>query len=411
MRFVASLGSILVLGLGSLALAQEDDEAETDDYDAYFGYAEEPAEPGPASLEEARKQGRGYRLGQSGVHAGARADREVHVVQEGDTLWDISQRYFGDPWHWPQLWSFNPEITNPHWIYPLDQIRLSADALARDQALEQAPQTGGGPVLQAAPLGGFNREVAPRVLVPRGMDTPGSIFLRDQGYLDREALRTVGQIVGGNEEHMLLSPSDQVYVRFRENQDVQAGQEYSIFREIHDWERNPDERGKLVRIHGTVVIRSYDRERRMARGVISEGLDPIERGFYVAQLERRFDFVPPKRNRANVVAHIIASVRPRQLLSAYDVVFLDVGEGKGIEPGNRFFVVRKGDDWRESIDRSPMDMGNIVDVPPYKRDELPKEVVAELRVIKVRKHTTIALVTRSDYDLKQGETAEMRAGF
>lgn len=412
MRIVVTVGFILVLGLGSLAAAQDEDEYGGDDYDAYFGYGEEQAEDedAPRTLLEARKMRKGYRIGGSGVHSSqAPEGREVHVVQEGDTLWDISEHYFGNPWQWPQLWSFNPEVTNPHWIYPLDQIRLTAGALTEDQAIAGAEQGQG--LEPPAPLGGINQEVAPRVVVPRRLHTPGSIFLRDQGYLDREALRTVGQIVSGNEEQMMLAPSDQVYIRFREDQDVQAGQQYSIFRQIHDWERDPDERGKLVRIHGSVVIRSYDRERRIARAVISEGLDPIERGFLVARLDRRFDFVPAKRNRANVVAHIIASVRPRHLLSAYDVVFLDVGEGRGIEPGNRFFVVRKGDDWMESLDRDPEQMGNIVEVPPYRREELPKEVVAELRVVKVRKNTTIALVTRSDYDILQGETAEMRAGF
>ena len=61
----------------------------------------------------------------------------------------------------------------------------------------------------------------------------------------------------------------------------------------------------------------------------------------------------PKRNTANVVAHVIAAVRPRSLLSYDNVVFLDVGQGKGIEPGNRFFVVRRGDDWMRNLEADP----------------------------------------------------------
>ena len=56
-------------------------------------------------------------------------DESVHVpdeyeVEEGDTLWLISQEFFQDPWLWPNLWALNPHITNPHWIYPGDLIRL-----------------------------------------------------------------------------------------------------------------------------------------------------------------------------------------------------------------------------------------------------------------------------------------------
>src|SRR3954465_10904107 len=65
----------------------------------------ERADDGPRSIAEAKKQGRGYRIGSHGVHGGHMTPgggRDVHVVQEGDTLWDISDHYYGDPWHWPE---------------------------------------------------------------------------------------------------------------------------------------------------------------------------------------------------------------------------------------------------------------------------------------------------------------------
>ena len=49
---------------------------------------------------------------------------ETHVVKEGDTLWDITQAYYGDPYRWPEVWSYNPNITNPHWIYPDAEVRI-----------------------------------------------------------------------------------------------------------------------------------------------------------------------------------------------------------------------------------------------------------------------------------------------
>jgi hypothetical protein len=74
-------------------------------------------------------------------------------------------------------------------------------------------------------------------------------------------------------------------------------------------------------------------------------------------------------------------------------------------------VVRKGDNWLDVLSRSPDQMGNIVPIPRYNKEDLPKEVIAELRVVKVRKRVTIALITRSDTDLFHGDTAEMRVGF
>lgn len=416
----AEVIAILVALLGALPLLPREGVAQEagDAYTEYFGWEDnggaaepEPEPEGPKTMAEAKAQGRGYRIGASGNAATASGGRQVHVVQDGDTLWDISDKYYGDPWHWPELWSFNPEITNPHWIYPLDQVRLSTGRLEGDQAIAKVA-TGGGFIEGGATSGAIaGTEAAPSVVVPRELRVPGSVFLRDEGYLDRDALKTSGQIIGGNEEQMFLSLSDQVYVKFKGDQDVRAGQQYAVFRGIHDWERDPNESGKLVRIHGTVVIRSYDREKHVARGVLTESLDPIERGFYVAQIERRFDLVAPKRNTATVAARVIAAVRPRSLLSYDNVVFLDVGEGHGIQPGNRFFIVRRGDNWMRSLEADPEELGNIVPVPEYDESVLPKEVVAELRVVKVRKKTTIAIVTRSDTDIFLGDLAELRPGF
>src|SRR6185503_17653255 len=70
---------------------------------------------------------------------------ELHVVRKGDTLWDICTYYFNDPYQWPKVWSYNPPITNPHWIYPGDLVRLLPKGMFNEQPqVDAQPPTDGG---------------------------------------------------------------------------------------------------------------------------------------------------------------------------------------------------------------------------------------------------------------------------
>ncbi|MBA2541960.1 MAG: LysM peptidoglycan-binding domain-containing protein [Deltaproteobacteria bacterium] len=111
---------------------------------------------GKVTQTQADEPQRGYYVNNSGnggdpyqeptvIHSGAVP--ELHVVRSGDTLWDICWYYFNDPWQWPKIWSYNAQITNPHWIYPGDLVRL----------LPRGAFTNGNPI-PSEPDGGGNRD-------------------------------------------------------------------------------------------------------------------------------------------------------------------------------------------------------------------------------------------------------------
>jgi len=367
---------------------------------------------GPSSLDEARASRRGLRIGAGRTGTTNRSGNisvrpasvpSTYTVRRGDTLWDITGHYYGNPWEWPRVWSYNPEITNPHWIYPMDTMRLSSRTGPR--TVLDTPG-GAGDQGAGAGAGGAGDQGAGE----GGPGEPGSVFLRDEGYLDRDALRTTGIIVGSPEEHMLLSPYDEVYVQFEGNPSVRAGQTFTVFRAMNANERQPNEQGTLVRIFGAVRVRSYDRDTKLARAVITEALDPIERGYRVGPLARRFDNVPPVRNDRDLRAQVVAVLRPRELVGDQQVIFFNVGSRQGVREGNRFFVVRRGDAWRETVGADQRDMGASVPAPAQPR-ELPDEVIAEVRVVTLRPTSCAGLVTRSTREVTIGDRAELRRGY
>lgn len=330
--------------------------------------------------------------GRSGVRLSANSRRqlipEVYTVRRGDTLWDVTGRFYGNPWEWPRVWSYNPEITNPHWIYPLDRLRLlwAAEASATAEVPIRAVRPG-------------------RDRVPEG-----TVFLRQEGYLDREALDQAGAIVGSPEDHMLLSQYDSVYLEFDDGLRTEPRGEYTIFREIPAGEREQNEAGTLVRIYGTVRIDSYDARRRSARAIIIEALDPIERGFRVAPMPRQFDLVPPLVADRDLETRVTATLRSRQLIGAQQIVFIPVGREEGVRLGNRFYVLRAGDVWREALPSGRSGaVGGLEDAPSP--GELPDEIIAEARVVHVRPHSATLLITRTVREVQVGDRAGMRLGY
>src|SRR5207253_2179948 len=66
---------------------------------------------------------------------------EEYTILKGDTLWDLSQKFLNNPWYWPKIWSLNPGIENPHWIYPGNplKIRTGEGGKASVAQVEQDP--------------------------------------------------------------------------------------------------------------------------------------------------------------------------------------------------------------------------------------------------------------------------------
>jgi hypothetical protein len=327
---------------------------------------------------------------------------ESHSVRRGDSLWDISGRYYQNPYSWPQLWAMNPQIQNPHWIYPGDRVRVRDPSEAPTRNNIGVTRPGG-------------RRISPQ-----------TVFLREVGWIDDHEEDAWGELVGSPEDQMLLSDGDDVYIRLKEDKDdehpVAIGQELTIYRPIKKVGEGKAN-GELVSVRGTARVDRYNPKTRMVRARIVESLDVIERGAKIGPVTRSFDVVPPARSDQDLEAHIIASVYPYHLFGQQQVVFLDKGEEDGVRPGQRFFAVRRGDRWVQTLtgagpmatfrarveDEKPAE----VEKTPYGIDEdlLPDETYGELRVMRVRKHTCAALVTASVHEIERSAVLISRKGY
>jgi hypothetical protein len=319
-----------------------------------------------------------------------------HRVDRGDTLWTVSEKYFGEPWRWPQLWALNPEITNPHWIFPGQTIRLRRPPAA-EGASHRGPEPAPTPAVPAR---------APLVRGRRQGGLGDSAEVRQLGFVDDGALRAAGTVLGSVEEKIMLASGDQVYVEFPRAEPPRPGARYSVYQvETEHPIREPGSSltlGYLVHVYGEVVIEGLsDRNATaIASARLVDLVEPVERGYRVGPLRSLLKTLAPRPNAASMSARIVAAVEPNLLIAHQMFVVLNRGQRHGVAVGNRFLVLRQGDgikrvmeDWDASDHR------------------FPPHAVGEIIAVDVQSESSIGWISHATRELRVGDLADMQKGY
>jgi len=316
----------------------------------------------------------------SEIHTGTLPD--LHVVRTGDTLWDISFYYFNDPWQWPKVWSYNPQITNPHWIYPGDLVRLLPRGVFVNNA---TPEPGPG---------------TPEPVQPDAVPPPAKKFevgIKQTAFIDKKQLDDSVTIDGSVDEKGLLGDGDSVYLSYPSGKPPQVGQRYSIYVPGSKAKQGDKVFGSYVTILGTLEVVSVKQDKR-ARGVIINANQEIERGAKVGPLVKGYKTVPPVPAKVDAQGTIVGLLTRDQLIGDGEVVFLSLGKSSGLAVGNRMTVVRRGDAY-------PGKMESQVG-----RDDrrFPARALGEIVIVEVGDKISVGLVTLSVQEMSVGDLVMMQ---
>jgi len=364
---------------------------------------------------------------------------EEYTIQKGDTLWDLSQKFLSNPWYWPKIWSLNPSIENPHWIYPGNKLRLvpgEGGAQAPAQVAEQEPgidatalnSAPDEPAPGASPDTSVTLSDAPDLAVVNSRDNrenraalnavsvsgklafspPHALSVRASGLVSPEEMRDAGTLEASFEEKQMLSTYDTAYARFRGEVPAKPGDRLLIFRPegpIVD----PVSHRTLARQTTTVgVVKVLSLQGTQATVQIERTFAEIERGDLVRPWDAQDKRIAPRPNAADVDGKIVQAVNPT--LTTYGEsheVFIDRGAADGVEEGNTFAVVRQGDGLSNAMVTQSYTAG--VTGARASSADVPEENVGLLLVVDTREHLSTAVVIKSVRELQPGDLVQMRA--
>jgi hypothetical protein len=250
-----------------------------------------------------------------------------YIVQRGDTLWDISERFLVEPWRWPDVWEANPQIENPHLIYPGDELYLTYRD-GRPVIRARRGVTRLSPRVRAEALG---REAIPTIPV----DAISQFLTRPRVFTEAE-FDAAPYLVSVGREALMARPGEKVYARRLQ---ANEGEVYSIYRKGQPYvdPMTGEHLGvEAIHVGDAVLDRTGDPATlivtRMTREVVAgDRLAPAERDeIYTGFMPR-----PPERELEGQIISVFDGVSQ---IGQYHVVVLNMGAREGLAPGHVFGV-------------------------------------------------------------------------
>jgi hypothetical protein len=329
----------------------------------------------------------------------AQEGRRLHVVREGDTLWDLANFYLSDPFLWPEIYRLNTMVVeDPHWIYPAEQLRLPGPGEAlptetrvpgEEPVAERVPgvEAEGLPqeFQQAKSIFAAREEARERTLTYHTVEAVAPLSVTEGDFygagmlIPLRELGPRGQVIDPavpvsvpvrfNETPLRFS---RVYVSHPGGEPPEPGDRVVLTR----IEREVRPFGYIVRPTGVATIAAVHEE--VSTAIVTRVFDRIEIGNQATLLEH-FDlergvFAEPVA--VGPSAEIVEMLDLQYVPSVKDLVFIDIGRNEGILIGDEFEIYLGGR-------RSPEGL------------RLPEEHVAEGRVVRVTEETsTLRIITQ-----------------
>ena len=319
---------------------------------------------------------------------------KTHVVVKGDTLWDISALFLEQPWLWPKLWRLNPEINNPHLIYPGDILKLVFDEIGEPMLVVELAK----PSYKWSPkIRQEKKKDSAITLLPLEVIAP---FIRYDHLFTEDELDALPYIIGSDEGYRMSIKDFKVYV----NADLDVAQSYAIYdkgEELFDPETD-DSLGFYVNLVGTgQVLKRGDIENDVPSTMnIGSVKREIHAGNYVVPINEG-QLLPAvfsmKAANKSLRGAIVKATSNGREFAKLEVVMINRGLDHDVTVGDVMAIKRTSPAVVDTGDGpayvAETSTWNRITGGDYK---MPTEKLGELMVFKVYQKASMALILHTE---------------
>ncbi len=287
-----------------------------------------------------------------------------YTVKKGDTLWDISNHFFDSPMLWPDLWSQNNQIKNPHLIYPGNRIHLflKEGVLVIEEAPEEVPEV----VQEEAPVEVEEPEEEPAFVESEPeKDLPAFPYAQIDsiGFIKEQPVAPHAYIFKVRENKKLISVGDTVYLKQKgdEGPELIPGSLYAVFRVFNDPVRDPDTDDKIGYQHhlkGVVEIKAILNESPLiAEAKVVKNYQSMKLKDRLMPYKWRSPKITLAESPEGLTGKILLSQDRGKIFATHHVAFINKGEKDGVMRGQEYDIFSE-----EKLDviKKELDIGKLL---------------------------------------------------
>jgi LysM repeat protein len=316
-----------------------------------------------------------------------------YVVKRGDTLWGIAKVFLRDPWYWPEIWQVNPQVQNPHLIYPGDTLRLVYIQGRPTIMLQRGDAARVLPRIRSQPLEGAVTTIPYETV---------AAFMSKPSVLAKEQIQGAPYVLASRDMHVVMADGDTLYARGFQGP-VELGAHYNVVR-IGDALRDPDDNSILgydgIFTGAGHVTRAGD----PATLIMTESARETEDGdkLFAGGVDVPLDFIP-SAPKMSTNGRIISVSNGVSVIGQYEVVVINRGAADGLVPGNVLAVFQAGELVPDTQSKGFL---NGMSRLGAKKVRLPDERTGTFMVFKTFDHLSYGLIMEATNVIRVADRVE-----